>query len=768
MESVSTKASPFRKLHSRIMATGYEYLLLEQGRETEDAIAVESHDTLNKKPKSQKSGDCRLKAIAIISFLIIVALVIFIAWQHFTTQRQEVCTTPDCVTTSAYIISLMNTTQDPCDNFYEYACGGWEHNTVIPPDKAKYGSFQELETKNKALLKKILDSKGTMYKGANSTSVGKAKTLYKNCMDKQAVENLGIVPALKLIKKLGSWTVTSDPDSGTWEEGSWSFMDTLVDMHKLNRPAFFLMTVSQDDMHSDKNIITFQQSGLTLGEREEYTGNNSQKFKKAFLGFATQMGELLGGDNSTLEKMTKVYDLEKSLAEIFMPKEELVDPVATYNKMTLEAFKTMIGSQFSIKAYADKLFETDIPLSEEIVVYTVDYFKKLGDIIKNTPKEVLANYLMWQLFNILPGYLPEKFVDAALILTKAETGVSDVGPRWQRCVFKTTAALPFVTGALFVQEKFPPDSKQEVLNIIDDIENAFMRNLNTVAWMDEQTRDIAIEKVKAVTDMIGYPDYILDPEKLDRHYENMTIPDGQFLLSRISVLTFQKGFNLNKRGKKPDRKEWDMAPSDVNAYYSPSNNQIVFPAGILHKPFFNPQFPLSFRYGSLGMIVGHELTHGFDNKGRNYDKDGNLHSWWTNSSARGFEEETACMINQYSQYTVEGIHLNGKYTLGENIADNGGLKTSYSAYQMAKHSSGTPPKLPGMSLTPDQLFYVGFAQIWCSYYTPEYAKQTVMTDVHSNAKYRVIGPVSNSYDFSSVFKCPAGAPMNPSKKCTVW
>ncbi|XP_067653743.1 endothelin-converting enzyme homolog isoform X2 [Haliotis asinina] len=766
MESVSTKTSPFRKLHSRIMATGYQYLQLDQ--ETEVAIAEENHDSLNKKPKSKSSGDCRLKAIAITSFLIIVALVIFIAWQHFSTKKLEVCTTPECVATSAYITSLMNTTQDPCENFYEYACGGWEHNTLIPPDKAKYGSFQEVETKNKALLKKILDSKETMYKGKNSTSVSKAKTYYKSCMDKQTVESLGIAPALELIKQLGSWTVTSDPVSGTWQESKWSFLDSLLVIHKLNRPAFFHLAVGQDDMHSDQNIISFQQSGLTLGEREEYTGNHSEKYKKAFLGFSTRTGELLGGDNSTQDKMIKVYDLEKSLAEIFMPKEELVDPVAIYHKMTLEEFQTILGSQFPVKAYVDKLFKTNVPLSEEVLVYTVDYFKKLGDVIKNTPKEVLANYMMWQVISMLPGYLPDKFVDAALILTKAETGVSDVSPRWQRCVFKTSDALPFVTGALYVQEKFPPNSKQEVLNTIDNIETAFTRNLNTVAWMDDQTRDIAIDKVMAITDMIGYPDYILDPNKLDTHYENMTITEGQFLVNRLSVMSFQKQYNLNKRGRKPDRMEWDMGPSDVNAYYSPSNNQIVFPAGILQKPFFNPMFPLSFRYGSLGMIVGHELTHGFDNKGRNYDKFGNLHSWWTNSSAKSFKEKTECMINQYSQYTVEGVHLNGEYTLGENIADNGGLKTSYSAYQLAKHSAGPPPKLPGMNLTPDQLFYVGFAQIWCSYYTPEYAKQTVMTDVHSNAKYRVIGPVSNSDDFARMFNCPVGSAMNPSKKCIVW
>ncbi|XP_046555735.1 endothelin-converting enzyme 1-like [Haliotis rubra] len=217
-----------------------------------------------------------------------------------------------------------------------------------------------------------------MYKGKNSTSVAKAKTYYKSCMDKQAVESLGIVPALELIKQLGSWTVTSDPVSGTWQESSWNFLDSLLVIHKLNLPAFFHLTVGQDDMHSDQNIITFQQSGLTLGEREEYTGNHTEKYKTAFLGFSTRMGELLGGDNSTRDKMTKVYDLEKSLAEIFMPKEELVDPVAIYHKMTLEEFQTIIGSQFTVKTHVDKLFKANIPLSEEIVVYTVDYFKSLA------------------------------------------------------------------------------------------------------------------------------------------------------------------------------------------------------------------------------------------------------------------------------------------------------------------------------------------------------------------------------------------------------
>lgn len=291
-----------------------------------------------------------------------------------------------------------------------------------------------------------------------------------------------------------------------------------------------------------------------------------------------------------------------------------------------------------------------------------------------------------------------------------------------------------------------------------------------MSWMDDKTRETAIEKVRKIVQMIGYPDWILDSVQLDKYYENVTLVTGEFLVSHLNIRRESVLRNHNKLGTVPDRQEWHMMPVETNAYYSQSNNQIVFPAGILQRPFFTPSFPMSFNFGTTGMIIGHEMTHGFDNKGRHYDKYGNLNNWWTDQSATSFQSKTSCMVRQYSNYTAENTHLKGERVLGENIADNGGLKTAYMAYRhwVKSKDSNEVKDLPGLTLTPEQLFFVGFGQLWCSYYTPQYTKQAILTDEHTISKFRTIGVVSNSGDFARAFQCAPNTPMNPQIKCQVW
>ncbi|XP_061185373.1 endothelin-converting enzyme 2-like isoform X1 [Saccostrea echinata] len=707
-----------------------------------------------------------------LAVIIIAVLTGLIVWQHLQkSKHKQTYYSPDSVQSSAYIMSKMDQSVDPCQDFYQYTCGNWLKTTKIPPSRSHYSLFSEIADQNNEKIKAILEKSGTTFMNNHSTAIEKAKTYYSLCMDEKTIENQGVDPIIKFIRDLHSWSLTS-AHGLSWSEASWDFHTALTTNHAKGFEALFSMGVAVDDKNSSQYIIEFTQSGLSLASREEYFTNHSsyQKIKTGFLEFGAKLGHLLGGENSSVwTGMSDIYGLETKLASIHVPKEELLDPTKTYHKMTVSEFQTLIGSSIKLTQYLKSLFGRDLG-DVAVLVHTPKYFRQLGGVLAKTPKRTLANYIVWNALNSQVGYFPTEFVEAGLLLSKVESGIKGLDPRWQRCISKVNIAFGFASSALYVQEYFAKDSKSKVLTIVKEVEEAFIRHLPMVSWMDEHTRQIAKEKVQKIVEMIGYPDWILDTTKLDKYYENVTIEDGKFFQSHLNSLRESVVRNFNKLGTVPDREEWHMIPAETNAYYSQSYNQIVFPAAILQRPFFTPTFPTSFNFGTTGMIIGHEMTHGFDNEGRHYDKYGNLNNWWSNQSALSFQKETSCMVKQYSAYTAENTHLKGERVLGENIADNGGLKMAYAAYKFweRSHRITEVTDLPGLGLTPEQLFFVGFGQLWCSYYTPQYLKQAILTDPHTIGKFRTIGVVSNSGDFARAFNCPPNSPMNPQTKCQVW
>ncbi|XP_055956746.1 endothelin-converting enzyme 1-like isoform X2 [Patella vulgata] len=749
------KTSPVNKLRSRIMADSYRY----------EALSEDQEEDRSDKVSRWKKKKCPIYPIALIILIIATLLLTgFILWdKHNKKSVDQPCLTEQCVMNSGSIIAMMNLSVDPCTDFYEYACGKWINNAIIPPDTSSYNTFYTSYEKINLITQQLLtEENGEL----NSEAVKKAKEFYQMCMNAEQIEKLGTTEVLKLINKLGSWTVTTDAVSGTWNNETWDLTTAISSSASLGIHPLLFMYVQQDSKNSSANIMQISQAGLTLRQREEYI-KNAEKYKKGFLDFAIQYGRLLGADDSVTDKMNKLYDFEKSLAEIFVPKEELIDIEKTYHKITVADLQNMLNEQIDIKRYLDRITKSNISTSTKIIVTTPPYFRKLGLLLANTDREVLANYVVWNMLQALPAYLPGEFTNAALGLSKVESGVKDIAPRWKRCVGKTSNQLGFVTGALYVNKKFSKDNRKEVDEMLNNVKKAFINGLEDLTWMDEETKQIAIDKAKAVGNMIGFPDWILQPEKLDEYYENINITEGHFLLSHLALRSFDVMKNIEKLHKPPDRTEWEMSPDQVNAYYNPPNNDIVFPAGILQPPFYDPNMPIMIKYGSIGMVFGHELTHGFDNHGRKVDKYGNLKNWWSNSSAEQFTEKSKCMKDQYSKYSVDGTQLNGEYTLSENIADNGGIKFGYMAYKLSGHTSNI--QLPGLAdLSDDQLLFLGFAQAWCSLNTAQQTKLSIMSDVHSLHRYRIIGSLSNFPQFSSAFNCPANSPMNPGKKCTVW
>lgn len=762
--------SDLEKARNRMIAEGYRYRSLENRHSDSDS----EDDTVKKRQTGQQrflqKSFILLLALAVV---IIAVLAGVIVWQYFQkSSPEQVCYSPECVQASAYILSKMDRSVDPCQDFYRYTCGNWMKTTKIPSSRSHYNIFSEINDQNKQKIKDILEKSNAMLKKNQSTAVEKAITYYHICMDEDTVEKQGVDPIIKFIRDLHSWPLTS-AHGLTWTEASWDFLQALTANHVNGFSALFSMSVSVDDKNSSRYIIVFEQSGLSLASREEYFSNHSnyKKLKNGFMEFGGKMGELLGGENSTVwSGMSDIYDLESQLAQIYVPQEELLDPEKTYHKMKVSVLQDLIGSsKLDLKQYLRQVFGRDLG-DTSILVYTPKYFRELGGVLNKTSKKVLANYIVWNAINAQVGYFPSKFIDASLLLSKVESGIASVDPRWLRCVSKVNSAFGYASSALYVLEHFAKESRSKVLDIVKEIEDAFIKGIPLVSWMDEKTRETAVEKVRKIVQMIGYPDWILDSVKLDKYYENVTVVAGEFLMSHLNIRRESVLRNYNKLGTVPDRQVWHMMPVDTNAYYSQSNNQIVFPAGILQRPFFTPSFPMSFNFGTTGMIIGHEMTHGFDNKGRHFDKYGNLNNWWTDQSTSSFQSKTSCMVRQYSNYTAENTHLKGERVLGENIADNGGLKTAYVAYRhwVKSQASNEVKDLPGLTLTQEQMFFVGFGQLWCSYYTPQYTKQAILTDEHTISKFRTIGVVSNSGDFARAFQCAPNTPMNPQIKCQVW
>ncbi|KAL5020572.1 hypothetical protein ScPMuIL_003464 [Solemya velum] len=751
--------SSLDKARTRLIQEGYKY----------NRLPDEEDDSMRKKSVIKWSQRERhYICVLVITTVLIAAMASLLVWQYLENKDKNICSTESCVRASASILNKIDSSVDPCVNFYEFVCGNWEKTTNFPDSKPKYGSFTELSDTVMTRLRELLSHGTGEFKGQNSTAITKAKAYFGLCMDIDTIEKKGKEPLLKLVEQLGSWTVVSDDQ---WSPENWSLGKALVANHQYGLAALFSMSVSGDDHNSSINIISFQQAGLTLGDQSQYDTNTTKynATHEAFVGYAKEIGKLMGAENDVTDKVESIWQFEQSLAKIFIPKEELINPEDTYHRMTVAELENLTDYSIPIQDYLSDLFGDKIPEDEDLLVYTPIYFEKLGALIKNTDKEVIANYIIWNVVINVIGYMPKAFIDAAMNLQKLQFGISELDPRWERCVSKVSRVLMFAVGALYVDEAFPGKSKKEVGMMVEHLRQAFIENLPDVKWMDDETRELSMEKAKAISKMIGYPDWILIPNELDKYYEEFHLTDGGFFESHMAGMKMGFSQILNRRGKIPDRTEWHMSPAEVNAYYTSTYNSIVFPASILQQPFYSPVLPQSFNFGSIGMVMGHELTHGFDNTGRMYDKFGNLNNWWTNKSAEGFEKHSQCMIDLYSSYKFQGAQVNGKTTLGENIADNGGLKAAYMAYMRWKGQEGnTSPLLPGIHFSPEQLFYIGFGQIWCAHYTQEYAERAVLTDVHSPSMIRVLAVISNNEKFGEAFNCPVGSPMNPKDKCKVW
>uniref|UniRef100_A0A6T6V272 Endothelin-converting enzyme 1 n=1 Tax=Amorphochlora amoebiformis TaxID=1561963 RepID=A0A6T6V272_9EUKA len=654
--------------------------------------------------------------------------------------------------------SKMNTSADACTNFYEYACGGWESKEEIPDDRSSWSSFGILSKSNKDVIEKLLAS----------SKEGKANEYYHSCMDQNAINGRGVQPLLSLRDSLN---LKFKPGSGCMTSDDYNTL--AVDLAKLYKGAgvegFFCFGVGADAKNSSSNIVGASQCGLSLDERDYYVDKDphTDKTLLALREYIHSTFTKVEGKEPDATLADGIIDFETSLATIMMDKISLRDPQKTYNKMDSSQLEAKMP-KFPLSLFLNKLYDGK-PVNK-VDVSTPEYFDKLSTLLEKTPKTTVYNFLSWKLFSAHMSHLDAASFAISFKFSQALSGVEKAPRREEICVGRTEGALPDHISRMFVDHKFSEGSKKFAEKMIENIRKAFIKNLDTITWMDKETKLAAKNKALKIKDKIAYPAKIHDDNFLTTHYQTIETDPEKYFENHMSAVKFSVKEECDKLGKPVDKEEWGMTSSTVNAYYDPSKNEIVFPAGILQLPFFQSDYHKAFNYGGIGVVMGHELTHGFDDQGAKYDETGNLKSWWKNSTMQRFEEKTSCLVNQYSEFTIAynkgQEHVNGKLTLGENIADNGGFHLSYNAY---KNDEGSNPdeklSYSGQGFTAKQIFFLSFAQVWCAKSREAALHRQVMGDPHSPAFARVNGAVANSEIFDEAFDCQR---QSNRKRCHVW
>ncbi|KAK3104371.1 hypothetical protein FSP39_000406 [Pinctada imbricata] len=715
-------------------------------------------------------------ACAIIALVVTVAILSTKEDEKTSPPHPPYSLDPPLINTffpASRLTQSLNQNVDPCEDFFEFACGTWMRKNVIPEDRSSLDMFgvlrDDVEVIEKIILEEVMSDE--------PAAVTKAKDLYKSCINASLIEDLGTTVVTPLLEELGGW-----PLLGNWTEADHTLTSLLVKLAKYNNKPIIDLYVYTDLKNSTVRILYIDQSSFGMPGRKYYLQGRDDVMVKAYEVLAKEIATELGADPTTVQNDVKeMVDLEFEIANISMADEDRRDSNALYNPMTIrqisQNFTPPAATRFDWLPYFQTIMnssEVGVAITEEetVIVRAVPYFEKLFQVLEKYSHRTIANYLVWRMMQNRANNLPERFQDLLTKYNKVIYGTSTPRARWRRCASYVNSNMGLAVGRLFVREAFDEAAKADTLEMIGNLRGAFEELLESNTWMDEETRTLAREKAKFIQEKIGYEDYILDDKELNRLYENYTTNSVTYFDNVLHILNRANVDSLRRLREEVDKNEWYTAPATVNAYYNSVLNRIMFPAGILQPPFYSKSQPKSMNYGGIGVVIGHEITHGFDDRGRQYDKDGNLKQWWTSEVIDKFKGQAECIINQYGNFSVpeaDGMKLNGINTQGENIADNGGLKQSYRAYRNWVKSRGAEEQpLPGVKYNHNQIFFINFAQIWCSNMRKENAINRILTGVHSPGRFRVIGTLQNSAEFTEAFNCPAMSYMSPKQRCSVW
>jgi putative endopeptidase len=650
-------------------------------------------------------------------------------------------------------VSLIDSSVDACTNFYQYACGGWRKNNPVPGDKARWGRFDELRELNLWTLKDILDdaAKTGSKRTPLQTQVG---DFYASCMDQAAIDAAGLTP------------IDADLSRIAATKSKEELLRVLGSLRRNGIGALFTLSVGPDLKDSTTTLMGVDQGGASLPDRDYYMKDDAKnrETREQYVAHMTRMFTLAGADADVAASNAKaVLAFETRLAAAQLDRVGRRDPKNRDNKMTAAALAEMIPS-VDLKAY---LKSAEVPAFSEVNVGWPAFFKALNGIFAETSLVDLKTYARWRLLNAAAQLLERKFEQENFAFFSTQLrGIKEQPARWKTCVGAVDANLGEALGQIYVEKAFGADSKARMKALVDALTVALGQDINQLDWMTQETKVKALEKLRLLgKSKMGYPDTWRD-------YSKVTVSRTDYLGNNIRANRDDVRRDFEELGKPVDRTRWNMTPPTVNAYYSPQLAEIVFPAGILQPPFFDRAADEAVNFGGIGAVIGHELTHGFDDSGRKFDGKGNLTDWWTEADGKAFEQRASCVADQYSKYspvkdpkTGEPVFLNGRLTLGENIGDNGGVRIALMA--LMNTLEGKPPTVVS-GFTPEQRFFLGFAQVWCQNVTDAESLQRIVTDPHSAGAFRTNGTVSNMPEFARAFGCKPGSPMAPENSCRVW
>ncbi|XP_055296410.1 neprilysin-2-like isoform X2 [Sitodiplosis mosellana] len=685
------------------------------------------------------------------------------------------CFTSGCITAASHVLNAMDTTIEPCNDFYQFTCGNFVKNTYIPDDKLTVDTFSTLADEIDIQLRTIIEDE---IAPKESNVFALVKNLHKSCMNRTAVEAFGLEPFRQILRQIGGWPAV---EGEQWNETIWDWIESIREMREIGLTTNYLLATSIGAHLKNSSTRSLRVDQPDFGLAREFLLNEKDPMLQHYYDYMVDITVIFGANVSTAPyELLDVLNFERALANISLPAEERRDGESQFNPYTISELETKYP-HIRWTDYFSAIMPKEMKLSstEVVVVVSPIYFERLAFILQNTTKRTIANYFAWRSFIVSSNFLNDLVRIRKIQYLSAMTGNGDGQPgqsgtsQWKECISYTTSTLSPAVGALYVRKYFNDKTKGHAEEIVENIRSSFIEMLHKVTWMDEKTKNAAIDKATKLTAHIAYPKELTNNTKLEEYYSSLEMKDDEYLMNALRLNKFKAEYALRELYDPVNKNDWlaHATPAMTNAFYSALENSIQFPAGILQGKFLSEHRPNYMNYGSIGQIIGHEITHGFDDLGRQFDLNGNLKDWWLPETKSKFLNRTQCITEQYGNFTEPKLKMpvNGKSSLGENIADNGGMKSAYFAYKKWTQKNGAERRLPGLQqYTAEQMFWIAAAQTWCSASRDWYTKMAITVDSHAPSRFRVIGSVKNNKEFAKDFNCASGTPMNPSKKCEIW